>query len=289
MDPSLSSAPDEARLTRTTESGVTKRAPRCATTLAPFEGAQWCVDQTGESAFETPPNPGVGSHPQYDVFADEYLEHASQGFFNAFYDRPACLDLLGDVSGARVLDAACGPGLYAEELVQRGATVVGFDQSPRMIELSRARVPTGDFRVGDLGQPLNWLPDASFDYVLFALAIEYVDDRVSALKELRRVLKPTGALVLSRQHPTADWLAHGGGYFDTRVIEETWSKGWRLRYWLTPLEATCAEIHEAGFVIERLVEPRPVSDAARIDAETYARLQREPGFIAFRLLPSGLQ
>jgi SAM-dependent methyltransferase len=245
------------------------------------------VDQTGDATNESSPIPEVGSHPQYDVFADEYLDHAAYGFFNAFYDRPACLDLLGDVSGARVLDVACGPGLYAEELVRRGASVVGFDQSPRMIELCRARVPSGDFRVGDLGQPLEWLPDASFDRVLFALAIEYVDDRVSALKELRRVLKPSGALVLSRQHPTADWLANGGDYFNTRVIEETWSKGWRLRYWLSPLEATCAEINEAGFVIERLVEPRPVGDAATINPEEYARLQREPGFIAFRLLPSG--
>lgn len=228
---------------------------------------------------------GVGKHPQYEVFADEFLEHASQGFFNAFYDRPACLELLGDVTGARILDVACGPGLYAEELVRRGATVVGFDQSPRMVELSQNRVPEGDFRVGDLGETFDWLADSSFDLVLFALALEYVDDRVGALKECRRVLKPSGALVLSRAHPTADWLAKGGNYFDSRIIEETWSRGWHLRYWLTSLETTCAEFHEAGFVIERLIEPRPTIGAAAINPEEYARLQTEPGFIAFRLLP----
>jgi hypothetical protein len=54
---------------------------------------------------------GVGREPQYDVFADEFLGHAQGGFYNAFYDRPACLALLGDVTGKRVLDAACGPGL----------------------------------------------------------------------------------------------------------------------------------------------------------------------------------
>jgi hypothetical protein len=47
---------------------------------------------------------------QYDLFADEFLDHAESGFFNAYYDRPACLALLGDVAGKRVLDAACGPG-----------------------------------------------------------------------------------------------------------------------------------------------------------------------------------
>ena len=230
---------------------------------------------------------GVGREPQYELFADEFLDHARDGFFNAHYDRPACLKLLGDVAGKRVLDAACGPGLYAGELVRRGAQVVGFDQSPRMVGLASSRVPEGEFRVHDLGDRIGWLADASVDLALCALAIEYVDDRVAALRELRRVLRPGGALVLSRQHPTGDWLHHGGSYFETRTITETWSTGWTVRYWLTPLERTCEEIFEAGFWIERLQEPRPTREAAAIDAEDYERLSREPrGFMAFRLVPA---
>jgi ubiquinone/menaquinone biosynthesis C-methylase UbiE len=106
------------------------------------------------------------------------------------------------VAGKRVLDAACGPGLYAAELVRCGAQVVGFDQSPRMVEICRGRVSQGEFRVHDLADRIDWLPDGSVDLALCALALEYVDDRISALSELRRVLKPDGALVLSRMHPT---------------------------------------------------------------------------------------
>lgn len=229
----------------------------------------------------------IGPHPQYDVFADEYLDHARDGLFNAHYDRPACLALLDDITGMTVLDAACGPGLYAEELTKRGARVIGFDQSPRMIELSQQRVPTGQFRTHDLADPLDWLDDHSVDMVLFALALEYVDDRTAALRELRRVLRPEGALVLSRQHPTGDWLRHGGDYFRARVIDETWSRGWRVRYWLTPLEQTCDELHKAGFLIERLTEPRPTAHAAAIDRAKYERLSREPtGFLAIRAVPN---
>ena len=228
----------------------------------------------------------VGRTPQYDVFADEYLDHAESGFFNACYDRPACLALLGDVAGKRVLDAACGPGLYAAELARRGAAVTGFDHSPRMVDIARSRVPEGEFRVHDLADPLGWLPDGRVDLALCALAIEYVDDRVTALRELRRVLRPGGALVLSRLHPVGDWLRHGGSYFQVRTIEETWSKGWQVRYWLAPLETTCEEIFAAGLLIERLLEPRPVPEAASIDPEAYERLAREPrGFIALRLRP----
>ena len=53
-----------------------------------------------------------------------------------------------------------------------------------------------------------------------------------------------------------------------------------------PLERTCEEIFAAGFVIERLVEPRPVPEAAAVDPQEYERLIREPrGFTAFRLRP----
>jgi len=228
----------------------------------------------------------VGPDPQYEVFADEFLEHAREGFYNAHYGRPACLDLLGDVAGRTVLDVACGPGLYSEHLVARGARVIGLDQSARMVDLCRQRIPAGEFRVHDLADPIGWLPDDSVDLVLFALALEYVDDRTSALREFHRVLRPGGALVLSRQHPTGDWLRHGGNYFDVRVIEEVWSKGWRLRYWLAPLERTCEELHQAGFLIERLLEPRPTADAADIDPDTFGRLLREPvGFLAIRAIP----
>jgi hypothetical protein len=63
-------------------------------------------------------------------------------------------------------------------------------------------------------------------------------------------------------------------------------EGWQVRYWLTPLQTTCEEISAAGFLIERLLEPRPVPEAAAIDPAAYERLAREPrGFMAFRLRP----
>jgi ubiquinone/menaquinone biosynthesis C-methylase UbiE len=227
---------------------------------------------------------GTGT-PPFDEYADDFQLHAAESAYNALYDRPALLELLGDVAGLRVLDVGCGPGFYAEELVARGADVVAFDQGERMVELARHRLrDTATVRVHDLADPLDWVEDESFDRALAALVIHHLDDWGSALREIHRVLRPGGSLVLSTHHPTADWLRHGGSYFTTEPIVETWSRGWEVRYWRQPLMASCDEFCDAGFLIERIVEPRPITAMAEKYPEDFEKLNREPGFIAFKLL-----
>jgi SAM-dependent methyltransferase len=226
-----------------------------------------------------------GDRGYWRAYAADYAEHAAHSPANALYDRPAVLDLLGDVSGQRVLDAGCGPGLYAEELIRRGAQVVGFDESPDMVRLARSRVgEAAEVRVHDLAEPLGWVDDASFDLAVMALVIHHVDDRVGALREICRVLRPLGRLVVSTHHPMGEWRRQGGSYFDSEVIEETWSRGWHVRFWRQPLTQTCAEFAAAGFWIERLVEPLPAPEMALAYPEDDRKLRTEPGFIAFRLV-----
>lgn len=50
----------------------------------------------------------------YEAMGASYEEHASGGLYNAFFDRPAVMSLVGDVGGKRVLDARCGAGYYAQ-------------------------------------------------------------------------------------------------------------------------------------------------------------------------------
>ncbi|WP_454294785.1 class I SAM-dependent methyltransferase [Salana multivorans] len=220
----------------------------------------------------------------YDAFADEYDDKARHAPQTAFVDRPALLGLLGDVSGARVLDAGCGSGLYAEELLRRGADVVGLDASDGLLDIARSRLgERATWRCHDLADPLDWLPDRSVDHVLMALVIHYLDDPVPTLRELHRVLRDEGTLVLSTQHPASDWRELGGSYFADEMYEETWSTGWVMRYRRRPLETLVREFADAGFRIDQLIEPRPVPELRQRSPETYERLHREPSFIAFRL------
>lgn len=217
--------------------------------------------------------------------AEAYARHAADSAYNALYERPAMLELIGPVAGLEVLDAGCGPGLYAEELVRRGARVTGVDASPEMVELARARVGAhATFRVHDLAEHMAWAADGSFDLAVMALVIHHLDDRVALLREVHRVLRPGGYLVLSTHHPMADWLRLGGSYFDVAPVEEVWREDWEVRFWRLPLSETSAEIAAAGFVIERVVEPRPSEELERRFPDAYAKLAERPAFILFRLL-----
>lgn len=231
--------------------------------------------------------PGPPEPIQYDSFAAEYEEHAATAPYNALYDRPATLELIGDVEGKRVLDAGCGPGIYLAELIDRGAEVLGCDSSPQMVELARARVgDQADLRVHSLEEPFGWVEDHSIDLVLSALVYHYLNDRLGFLKEVHRMLRPDGVLVISTHHPTGDWQRLGGSYFAVEAVTERWSKGWEITAWRMPLTQLTAEFAEAGLLIERLVEPAPQPAMAESHPDSYRALSTEPGFILFRLVKS---
>ncbi|MFI5831953.1 class I SAM-dependent methyltransferase [Streptomyces sp. NPDC051578] len=200
------------------------------------------------------------------------------------YDRPTVLGLLGDVNGRDVLDAGCGPGLYLSELAARRARVVGIDQSTDMVRLASARLgPHAEVRQHDLTQPLTWADDASFDIVLLVLVLHYLPDRIRTLRELARVLRPGGQLIISTSHPTADWLASGGSYFTCGSIEEIWTNGMTHRYWHQPLQAWLDEFTAAGLTLDRLVEHQPVPSMAHHHPAEHEKLTHQPGFMAIRL------
>ena len=196
----------------------------------------------------------------YDTMGHDYQQHAADSAYNAHYDRPAVIAALGSVRGCRVLDAACGPGLYAQELVARGADVTVFDASPIMLDLARTRLADrAQIDHAVLGEPLPYA-DGAFDFIVCALAIHYAADRAVAFAEFCRVLRPEGALVVSTQHPTMDWLRKGGSYFDVKLETDIWrtpAGDQPVRFWREPLSALCASATDAGFLIERVIEPLP--------------------------------
>lgn len=132
----------------------------------------------------------------YDDFAASYEAENVASLLNAFYARPAMVDLAGDVDGRRILDAGCGAGPLTALLRDRGARMTGLDGSPAMVDLARKRL--GDdvpLHVHDLAQPLPFADD-SFDDVVSSLVLHYLEDWDAPLAETDQasrmaVLSPT--------------------------------------------------------------------------------------------------
>lgn len=223
----------------------------------------------------------------YDEFGETFFRHAAESAYNALYDRPAVLGLLGDVRGRQLLDAGCGPGLYLEALAQRGALVTGLDASQAQLGVARARLGPGVPLVrGLLGRALPFR-DASFDVVVCALVIHYVADRRTAFAEFARILRAGGRLVCSTQHPTTDWLRKGGSYFDVVEEEDVWQiedGPFAVRFWREPLSSLCNAATSAGLLIRNLVEPLPAEEMRERFPEDWASLHTRPGFIALELV-----
>jgi SAM-dependent methyltransferase len=227
----------------------------------------------------------------YEKLAERYAAMIDTKPHNAYYERPATLSLLPKVRGKRVLDAGCGPGAYAQILSRRGAKVVGVDVSPKMLRLARVRV--GDkveLHLADLTRPMKFLSNKSFDIVISPLVIPYIHNLKRLFKEFYRVLKSPGVLVFSDGHPFWDYLffknkRKAKNYFKIEEVGCTWS-GFGAPVYIAgyrrPLNALLNPLTEAGFVLDRVVEPLPTEEFKKADPKNYRKLMRMPAFVCIR-------
>ncbi len=140
--------------------------------------------------------PGVDVPPLtvkdgYDGWAANY-DGEDNGCFPMRDD--VLLPMLDRLPPGRSLDAACGTGALAQQLVARGHDVVGVDISTAMLSRARTAVPEARFLVGDLTNlPL---PDDAIDHAVCSLALAHVSDLRPFFAEVARVMRPGGHLLL---------------------------------------------------------------------------------------------
>jgi len=223
----------------------------------------------------------------YEEMAEKYNELIEHKPHNAYYDRPNTLQLLSEVEGKSILDAACGPGKYAEILLSRGATVTGFDLSPKMIKLAKERnKEQATFLVHDLSMPFEMFKNESFDVVLCALALHYVEDWTLTIQEFYRVLKPNGTLVISIEHPFFEFnYFKSSKYFEVENVKCIWNgfgKPVEVNSFRRPLSECLLPLTDNGFYIDKLIEPKPTKEFEHIDPKHFKELNEFPAFMCIR-------
>lgn len=181
---------------------------------------------------------GTIDHPRaYDTFV-------SIGFLGgrrAAYTRVATA--ARPRAGDRVLDVGCGTG-YLSRIVAPVVTpsghVTGVDPSPAMIDYATRRAPANCTYVEGEGQDLPF-PDGSFDLVISSLAVHHIpaEARPGALRQMFRVLRPGGRLLIAEFRPPANPLAR-------RVVGAL--SGPAMRH--DPRDLLGTMIPDAGFQVE---------------------------------------
>ena len=153
----------------------------------------------------------TGIRPTIDLQPETYghWRTSDVGAITERLERGVILDMLGDVSGRRVLDVGCGDGDLAVDLSRRGALVDGIDTAPSMIEAARQRASeqrsTARFQVAS-AQNLPFAAE-QFDLVVAVTILCFVQDAPPVLAEIARVLRPGGRLVIGELGTWSSWAA----------------------------------------------------------------------------------
>jgi SAM-dependent methyltransferase len=223
----------------------------------------------------------IYSDPQ---FAAQYANSIIDNAWNACYERPASLSLLPEgIVGMRVLDAGCGPGIVAKNLLERGAVVTAIDYSEKMIALTDAMCSGhASTIVWDLNQGLSCFEDSSFDIIYSSLVIHYLEDLNFVFSEFARVLVAGGLIVFSTDHPESPALREKN--LSQKQLDAVYWKGFNV--YMELYHRPWSEIEDAlkqnHFKIDVMITPTPIEACHRSFPEEYEFLNANPHFICVR-------
>ncbi len=224
---------------------------------------------------------------------DETVEE--KGSYQQDLILPNLLRIMEIKNGERVLDLACGQGLFAREFAKAGAQVVASDISKELVEIARKKSPPEiEYHIA-LADSLPFLKDGAVGKVAIVLALQNIENMNGTLAECARVLAPSGKLYLVLNHPAFRIPKESAWEFDEknnvqyrrvdRYISSLKSEidmnpGGSSRVMTLsfhrPLQAYVKALGKSGFAITRLEEwnsHKKSQKGPRAEAEDRARAE----------------
>ncbi len=138
----------------------------------------------------------MNSKAYFDQVAHQWDKMRGSFFSEAVRDK--ALSIGGVQVGQSAADIGAGSGFITEGLIREGLQVIAVDQSEAMLaemKMKFAEIEAIDYRVGEAAQlPI---PDESVDYAFANMYLHHVEVPSAAIKEMARILKPSGKLVIT--------------------------------------------------------------------------------------------
>lgn len=175
---------------------------------------------------------------------------------------PLALSLLEPHTDGTYLDLGCGEGRVMAAIAARGATPIGVDVAPALLEKAarHGRVHQAEI------PPIAFLDDSSVDGVVVVLVLEHVADEAAVLAEAARVTRPGGVLAVVINHPiwtapkstpvlddTEEILWRPGEYFSRGWSDEPAGKA-TVRFYHRSMAQLLNAAAMAGWRLDRMVE-----------------------------------
>jgi len=218
---------------------------------------------------------------EWNKSAEAWLDFVRTGKDDCRYymNNPAMFRILGSIKGKKILDLACGEGYNSRIMARKGAKVTGVDFSNKMIGYAREQDKKDklgiDYFLGNAGN-LRIFKNNTFDIVTCFMALQDMKNYKSAINEVHRILKKKGRFVFAMPHPCFEKTVYQDGkyyrderYFKNRVYTLYWKMKRLTKHFITTsFHRTLTEysnaLYNSGFVISRLLEPKPTKKGLKV-------------------------
>lgn len=205
-------------------------------------------------------------------------------FTRRYITDPAMLARIRRLEAKTALDIGCGEGRFCRALADEGIATTGIDPTPALLAAARSRHPLGTYVEADAAD----LPfeDESYDLAVSYFTLIDIEDAEAAIREMARILKPGGSLLITNTSSLASahispqgWVRNEKGvplhfaldhYLDTRSHVESWA-GIMVENWHRPLRYYFAALLQAGLQLTHFDEPEPLPAAPADKADRYRR------------------
>src|SRR5580700_4881003 len=216
--------------------------------------------------------------------ATEWMVWARAPNHDAFWAyRASLISFIGHGTGDS-LDVGCGEGRVSRVLKECGYRVMAIDPVEKLISAAEQAGSADYYRIAAAA-------DLPFENCSFDLAVAYnvlmdVEDVPGMLREIRRVLRPSGTLVISIVHPFADrgdfagpepdapFVLHNSYFGRERFegVEERNGLQMHFAGWSQPLENYMVALEGAGLAVSALREPIPDANEASAHVQRWSRI-----------------